>query len=103
MTDTDSATAGTKKSGVGSMLLPELKQLASSLGISGASGMRKSDLVAAISEKQTQSRPPREAKPRAPRVEASDKTADAPADKPAEATDRGNRNQEASPRAGHQN
>ncbi|MFM9050443.1 MAG: transcription termination factor Rho [Actinomycetota bacterium] len=35
------------------MLLPELKQLASSLGISGASAMRKSDLVAAISAKQS--------------------------------------------------
>ena len=34
------------------MLLPELKQLAQQLGISGASGMRKGDLVAAISERQ---------------------------------------------------
>jgi transcription termination factor Rho len=34
------------------MLLPELKQLASSLGISGVSGMRKGDLVAAIAERQ---------------------------------------------------
>jgi transcription termination factor Rho len=100
VTDTDSATAGTKKNGVGSMLLPELKQLASSLGISGASGMRKSDLVAAISEKQTKSRPPREAKPRTPRVEASDKPVDAPADKPAEASDRGNRNDQRSENRG---
>ncbi|MDO4785100.1 MAG: transcription termination factor Rho [Propionibacteriaceae bacterium] len=30
------------------MLLPELKQLASSMGIKGASGMRKGDLIAAI-------------------------------------------------------
>ena len=49
MTDTTTA----KKSGLSSMLLPELKQLASSLGISGASGMRKSDLIAAISAKQS--------------------------------------------------
>jgi transcription termination factor Rho len=34
------------------MLLPELKSLAGQLGISGASGMRKADLVAAISERQ---------------------------------------------------
>jgi transcription termination factor Rho len=34
------------------MLLPELKELAGSLGIAGASGMRKADLVAAISERQ---------------------------------------------------
>ena len=34
------------------MLLPELKQLAQQLGITGASGMRKGDLVAAIGERQ---------------------------------------------------
>ena len=51
MTDT---TTSTRKRGDGlsGMLLPELKQLASSLGISGTSGMRKGDLVAAISAKQ---------------------------------------------------
>ncbi len=37
------------------MLLPELKQLAAQLGITGASGMRKGDLVAAIGDRQ---RPP---------------------------------------------
>jgi transcription termination factor Rho len=100
VTDTDSATAGTKKSGVGSMLLPELKQLASSLGIPGASGMRKSDLVDAISQKQTKTRPPREAKPKTPPVEASDKPADSPAEKPAETTDRGNRSDQRSDNRG---
>jgi transcription termination factor Rho len=34
------------------MLLPDLKALAQQLGVSGASGMRKADLVAAISDKQ---------------------------------------------------
>jgi transcription termination factor Rho len=34
------------------MVLPELKALASSLGISGTGGMRKSQLIAAIQEKQ---------------------------------------------------
>ena len=49
MTDTTTKAGN----GLSSMLLPELKQLASSLGISGASGMRKSDLIAAISAKQS--------------------------------------------------
>ncbi len=35
------------------MLLPELKQLATSLGISSVSGMRKGDLIAAISDAQS--------------------------------------------------
>ncbi len=50
---TDTTTAAKSGNGLSSMLLPELKQLASSLGISGASAMRKSDLVAAISAKQS--------------------------------------------------
>jgi transcription termination factor Rho len=36
------------------MVLPELKALAGSLGISGTGGMRKSQLIAAIQEKQAQ-------------------------------------------------
>jgi len=53
-------TTSTRKRGDGlsGMLLPELKQLASSLGISGTSGMRKGDLVAAISAKQGGSKQP---------------------------------------------
>jgi transcription termination factor Rho len=39
------------------MLLPELKQVAQQLGIPGASGMRKGDLVAAISERRSGGRP----------------------------------------------
>ena len=50
---TDTTTAAKSGNGLSSMLRPELKQLASSLGISGASAMRKSDLVAAISAKQS--------------------------------------------------
>ena len=42
---------------VDAMLLPELKQLASSMGIKGASGMRKGDLIAAI-KGQSASQPP---------------------------------------------
>jgi transcription termination factor Rho len=49
------ATTSTRKrsNGLSGMLLPELKALASSMGISGASGMRKGDLVAAISARQS--------------------------------------------------
>ena len=46
----DTSSAATKKSGgLSSMLLPELKRLASSLGIKGTGSMRKSALVDAIS------------------------------------------------------
>jgi transcription termination factor Rho len=50
----DAKTSTRKKSGGGlsSMLLPELKQLASSLGIKGVGGMRKSALVDAIAAAQ---------------------------------------------------
>jgi transcription termination factor Rho len=49
---TDTTTTTTRSTGLSSMLLPELKALASQLGISGASGMRKADLIAAISDRQ---------------------------------------------------
>jgi transcription termination factor Rho len=41
-----------KSSGLNSMLMPELKQLASSLGIKGVGGMRKSALIDAIAAAQ---------------------------------------------------
>ncbi len=43
--------------GLSSMVLPELKAMASTLGIKGISGMRKGDLVAAISDRQGSARP----------------------------------------------
>ncbi|MFB4313169.1 transcription termination factor Rho [Actinomadura sp. 21ATH] len=48
------ATPRRRRSGTGlsAMVLPELKTLASSLGITGVTGMRKSQLIAAIQEKQ---------------------------------------------------
>jgi transcription termination factor Rho len=46
------ARATRKGDGLSAMLLPELKSLAGQLGISGASGMRKGDLVAAIQTHQ---------------------------------------------------
>ena len=53
VSDTATAPAGKSASGLSGMLLPELKQLAQSLGITGASTMRKSALIEAISAKQS--------------------------------------------------
>ncbi|TDC44041.1 transcription termination factor Rho [Actinomadura sp. KC345] len=52
--DAETATPRRRRSGTGlsAMVLPELKTLASSLGITGVTGMRKSQLIAAIQEKQ---------------------------------------------------
>jgi transcription termination factor Rho len=49
----DKAPTRKKSGGLNSMLLPELKQLAGSLGIKAATGMRKSALVEAISAAQS--------------------------------------------------
>ncbi|WUI00971.1 transcription termination factor Rho [Spirillospora sp. NBC_00431] len=53
-TDAEPATPRRRRTGTGlsAMVLPELKALASSLGITGVTGMRKSQLIAAIQEKQ---------------------------------------------------
>ena len=48
MTETTAATRKPRGDSLSSMLLPELKAMANQMGISGASGMRKGDLVAAI-------------------------------------------------------
>jgi len=74
VTDTVDATttAPRKRSGLDSMLLPELKQLGASLGVKGANAMRKGDLVAAIKTAQGGSRPSAdEAKPERSRSEGS--------------------------------
>ena len=65
MTDTAVSTSAgsTRGGGLSAMLLPELKQLAQQLGITGASGMRKGDLVAAIGERQRPSTPQASAEP----------------------------------------
>ena len=51
----EDGTAGRKRKGSGldAMLLPELKQLAGSLGIRGAGTMRKGQLIAAIQAAQS--------------------------------------------------
>ncbi|MGA0209372.1 MAG: Rho termination factor N-terminal domain-containing protein, partial [Candidatus Nanopelagicales bacterium] len=59
MTDTTTSRTADRGSSLASMLLPELKQLAQQLGITGSSGMRKQDLIAAISERQKQGGAPR--------------------------------------------
>jgi len=72
------------------MLLPELKSLAGSLGIPGASGMRKADLVSAISAKQgggSSSRPERAS------ASTPDVASSAPTSAP-QAADSGERSQE---------
>ena len=56
-TDGTSKKSGPRSNGLNGMLLPELKSLAGQLGISGASGMRKADLVSAISDRQVGSTP----------------------------------------------
>ncbi len=47
------ADSAKKSGGLSTMLLPELKKKAGSMGIAGTSTMRKGDLVAAIKEKQS--------------------------------------------------
>ncbi len=82
MTDTDLTTTGTEPAsgsaankrtearrggGLSTMLLPELRSLAGQLGIKGTSGMRKSDLLAAVRENQSQ-QAPNKAKVTAPKA-----------------------------------
>lgn len=54
MTDTINQTSAstTRSGGIEKMLLPDLKHLASSLGIKGASSLRKGALVEAIQNAQ---------------------------------------------------
>jgi transcription termination factor Rho len=69
-TQNDSPASSSRKGGgLSSMLLPELKALAGQLGISGASGMRKADLVAAISARQVGAPSSRPAADRAEKAE----------------------------------
>ena len=80
-TQNDSPASSSRKGGgLSSMLLPELKALAGQLGISGASGMRKADLVAAISARQVAAPSSR---PSADRAEKNDKADEARSGRPA--------------------
>ncbi len=73
--------------GLSGMLLPELKQLAQQLGISGSSAMRKSDLVSAIGDRQKQASARRTAPKVAPEKEQKE-AAPTPQDEPAKADTR---------------
>ncbi|GIE27520.1 hypothetical protein Ait01nite_005650 [Actinoplanes italicus] len=66
--------------GLSAMLLPELQSLAASLGISGTARMRKGELIAAITERQSGGAPAAAAEtaPR-PRTNGSETVAPAPA------------------------
>jgi transcription termination factor Rho len=81
-TQTDSTTTPRKSGGLSSMLLPELKSLAGQLGIPGASGMRKADLISAISARQVPaSRAERPAaEPERPRRERAEREPARPSD-----------------------
>jgi len=80
VTDTVDATTSKprKRSGLDSMLLPELKQLGSSLGVKGANAMRKGDLVAAIKSAQADSRPTSD-EPKTTRSRSASRRQQAPA------------------------
>ena len=73
--------------GLNSKLLPELKKLAAGLGIDGATGMRKAELVAAISAKQGSAK-----KSSAPKKQAPAPVTEVEGDEREERDDRGGRN-----------
>ena len=80
-TDITSETTGTRRrrsgSGLASMLMPELQQLANSLGITSIGRMRKSELITAIQAQQSKNA----AQPTLPEAKATpDSTASTPAE-----------------------
>ncbi|WP_138733145.1 transcription termination factor Rho [Modestobacter excelsi] len=86
--DEAAATAGTaprsrrRGSGLSGMLLPELQRLAGELGIPGTGKMRKSDLVAAISERQVGGSDGAADAPAAPAARTNDAASSAPLEAP---------------------
>jgi transcription termination factor Rho len=89
VTDTveSSSPQAPKKARLESMLLPELKQLGASLGLKGATGMRKGELVEAIKAAQSgggEQRERRERRERAPQPELPADGGAAEAAKPAQ-------------------
>jgi transcription termination factor Rho len=98
VTETSASSAGKAKRGgdnVSSMLLPELKQLAGSLGIPGASAMRKGDLVAAINDKKGAGRSAK--REQGSTQKSADKGAEQSAEKPS-AADRAEKSNSDEPR-----
>ena len=85
MTDTTERAATTGRSGLATMNVVELKRLASGLGITGTTKMRKDDLVAAITARQVGSAPRSEAaaQPQSrPEAERAPEPVETPADPP---------------------
>ncbi|MGB6070222.1 MAG: Rho termination factor N-terminal domain-containing protein, partial [Rhodococcus sp. (in: high G+C Gram-positive bacteria)] len=93
MTDTELISApetSRRRAGLSGMVLTELRSLAGELGIKSVSGMRKGDLIAAISERQAGSAPAKSDAPisdapksDAPRSRRSAASAPAVEDRPA--------------------
>ena len=76
---------GRRGEGLSGMVLTDLKALAGELGIRGTSGMRKGDLVAAITDRQAGSAPARTTAPRDTASSRSSATAEAAPEQPAAA------------------
>lgn len=81
--------SGNRGGSLSSMVLPELRALAKEIGIDGASGMRKSELVAAIRDRRGESngRPGADAAPAANDAPAAEKSADKTPEKADTGTD----------------
>ncbi len=79
MTTPDSAAPGVAQQDIASLRIPELKKIAADLGLKGLSGMRKADLVSAITERSERGVPPKNA--------AALKNATGPKDRPAKGGD----------------
>ncbi|MGU3497227.1 transcription termination factor Rho [Mycobacterium sp. C31M] len=98
-------TRGGRSGSLTSMLLPDLRALASEVGVKGTSGMRKSDLIAAIKEHRgeangtsAKSAPAEKAQAKAPKAAPVEQpTLDTVTDTPAPAGDGGDAPQQQSP------
>jgi transcription termination factor Rho len=79
-TDTPDVKTDTPVGSLSTMVLPELRALANEVGVKGTSGMRKTELIAAIKEIRGQAN----GAPAAAKPEGSGESGTAPADAPAE-------------------
>ncbi len=73
-----SGARGRKGTGLEAMLLPELKRLASTMGLKGTTGMRKGDLIAAIKSAQSKNSASKADTPTSEAPKAETRKADAP-------------------------